>query len=336
MAKGKKENRVHIEDVAKRAGVAISSVSRVLTGHKAVSESMRNKVEKAALDLGYQPDHLAQSLRRGSTKTIGFMIRDIMNPFFSIIAQSCEIELRKSHYSMILINSAGSESTEKSNFGVLKSRRVDGIISSLVSESSFTKNSLNSFTAPIVLLDREISGLTTSSVLCDHTSGVFDATKYLLSQGHKRIAFISGPENIYVTRNRLDGYEKAYESLNLKPPKDLIRLKDFSEKFAKEETHKLFKMSNPPTAILAGGIGSSGGVLHGLKELKIDLNQVKFIALDEWPFFDLLSPGLSSVHRDPETMGKYAAKLMLELINGGKPKSILIPTTFKNRDRASK
>lgn len=324
--------RVRIADVAARAGVAISSVSRVLNGHKSVSEGMRIKVEKATNDLGYQPDHLAQSLRRGSTNTVGFMIRDIMNPFFSIIAQSCEAELRKSHYSMILINSSGAETTEKFNFSLLKSRHVDGIIASLVSEvSSSVKESLESFGVPAVLLDRKIPGITTSAVLSDHASGVKSAVSYLLSKGHTRIAFISGPKDMYVTKNRLEGFRTAYKEAGEKISPELIRLRDFTEKFAKEEVFKLFKLSNPPTAILTGGIGASGGTLHALKELNMTPEKdVTVVALDEWPLFDLLNPTLSSVYRDPELIGKYAADLLLELIRGESPRTILIPTTFRN------
>ncbi len=332
--KSKTAGRVGIEDVAERAGVAISSVSRVLSGHKAVSESMRKRVEKAAEELGYQPDHLAQSLRRGSTRTIGFMIRDIMNPFFSIIAQSCEIELQKSHYSMILVNSGGSETNERNNLNLLKSRRVDGIICSLVSENTVdVKSNLKNFNAPVLLLDRELPDLKTSSLLCDHASGVHDAVSHLISEGHTRIAFISGPRNIYVTRNRLEGYERAFKEAKLEIPTDLVKLKDFSEKFAKEETLKLFQLPDPPTAILTGGIGPSGGALYALKDLnKSVYTDIKFIALDEWPFFDILSPNLMSVHRDPEIMGKYAAKLIKELIDGGAPKTIVIPTVFRNHE----
>jgi len=330
--RSKKVARVQIADVAAQAGVAISSVSRVLSGHKSVSDSMRIKVEKAVENLGYQPDHLAQSLRRGTTHTIGFMIRDIMNPFFSIIAQSCEAELRKSNYSMILINSSGTEISEKSNFAILKSRRVDGIIASLVSETSASaKESVELFGAPAVLLDRKMPGVVTSSVLSDHASGVKKAVAYLLSKGHTRIAFISGPKDMYVTKNRLEGFRAAYKEAGKKVSPELIRLKDFTEKYAKEETLKLFKLPKPPTAILTGGIGASGGTLHALKELgKSPDKDVTIIVLDEWPLFDLLNPALSSVYRNPELIGKYAAELILELIRGEGPRSILIPTTFHN------
>jgi LacI family transcriptional regulator len=328
--KSKKVARVRIEDVAAQAGVAISSVSRVLSGHKSVSEAMKIKVEKSVNNLGYRPDHLAQSLRRGTTHTIGFMIRDIMNPFFSTIAQSCEAELRKSHYSMILINSSGTEDTEKLNFAILKSRRVDGVIASLVSETSESvKEDIELFGAPTVLLDRKLPGVTSSAVLSDHALGVKKAVAHLLSQGHTRIAFISGPKDMYVTKNRLEGFRSAYKDADEKIFPELIRLKDFTEKYAKEETLKLFKLPKPPTAILTGGIGASGGTLHALKEIgKVPEKDVTIIALDEWPLFDLLNPPISSVYRNPELIGKYAAELILELIRGEAPRTILIPTTF--------
>ena len=102
-----RQQPANIHDVAARAGVAISSISRVLSGHPDVSDRMRAKVEAAAAELGYEPDFNAQSLRNGATKTIGFIARDISNPFFGVVAQKCEQELRKAGYSMILMNSDG-------------------------------------------------------------------------------------------------------------------------------------------------------------------------------------------------------------------------------------
>ena len=130
------ESPVTIRDVAARAGVALSSVSRVLSGHPDVSASMRAKVEEAAQALGYEPDLLAQSLRSGATRTIGFIIRDIANPLFAVVARACEQELRRNGYSLILMNSDGSVETESKNFALLRRRRVDGVIASLVAEDS--------------------------------------------------------------------------------------------------------------------------------------------------------------------------------------------------------
>ena len=120
-----------IRDVANLAGVALSSVSRVLSDHPDVSPKMRKKVKDAAKQLDYQPDLLAQSLRSGSTRTVGFVLRDISNPLFAVIARRCEQELRSLGYSMILVNSDGDAEIEAENLSLLRRRRVDGIIVSL-------------------------------------------------------------------------------------------------------------------------------------------------------------------------------------------------------------
>ncbi|MBO4208427.1 LacI family DNA-binding transcriptional regulator, partial [Micromonospora echinofusca] len=142
---------VTIRDVAARAGVALSSVSRVLSGHPDVSAAMRSRVESAAKDLGYEPDLLAQSLRRGSTRTVGFVLRDISNPLFANIARRCEQELRRAGYSMVLVNSDGLVEAESEHLALLRRRRVDGVIASLVSETSAsTRRALVGLRVPVV------------------------------------------------------------------------------------------------------------------------------------------------------------------------------------------
>lgn len=332
------KNRVTIHDVAAKAGVAISSVSRVLSGHLDVSEKMRTKVESAVSELGYEPDHLAQSLRKGATNTIGFMIRDITNPLFSIVAQSAEHELRKAGYSMILINSHGDLGAEKENFALFKRRRIDGVIASLVSEESpYVRNTINELGAPVVLLDREVTGLNASAVICDHSQGVKLATADLIKNGHSRIAFVSGRKDVFISRNRINGYEEAFKEAKLKIDENLIRLGKFGEQFAYEQTKDLFTAKNKPTALITGGIGASTGALRALKELDIKPGKgVAFVALDEWPMFDVLTADLSSVYRDPEHMGREAARLILDLIAGKGTAQAVVPTIYRQRASSKK
>jgi LacI family transcriptional regulator len=328
-----KHRRITIHQVAKKAGVAISSVSRVLSNHADVSEDMRLKVEKAVAELGYEPDYLAQSLRKGATQTIGFMIRDITNPLFSIVAQSAEFELHKAGYSIILINSHGDSETEKENFSLFKRRRIDGIIASLVSEdSNQAKSIINNLGIPVVLLDREITGLKASAVICDHASGVQEATSDLIKNGHKRIAFISGKRDLLITRSRLKGFENACSQERIKIDPNCVRVESFSEEYAYKETLDLFSSKKRPTALIAGGISASAGGLRALKELKLKVGKdVAFVALDEWPMFDLLSGDLSSVYRDPEEIGRESAKLIINLINGGPSSQAVIQTQYRRR-----
>ena len=327
------KNRITIHDVAGKAGVAISSVSRVLSGHHDVSEKMRVKVEAAVAELGYEPDHLAQSLRKGATNTIGFMIRDITNPLFSIVAQSAEYELRKAGYSIILINSHGDLHAEKENLALFKRRRIDGVIASLVSEESpYVRNTINELGAPVVLLDREVTGLNASAVICDHAHGVKQATADLIKNGHNRIAFVSGRNDVYISRNRIKGYEAALSDAKIKVDENLIRLGKFGEDFAYEQTKELFSNNDRPAALITGGIGASTGALRALKDLQLKPGKdLAFVALDEWPMFDVLTSDLSSVYRDPEEMGRQSARLILDLIAGEATAQAVVPTIYRQR-----
>ena len=322
-----------IHEVAAHAGVAISSVSRVLSGHADVSEALRIRVRASVESLGYEPDHIAQSLRKGATKTIGFILRDITNPMFSVVAQSCESELRSSGYSMIYMNSDGNKEIEEANFSLIKRRRLDGVIASLVSdEESRVRKMINDLGAPVVLLDREFAGIDASTVLCDHEQGVYLATMDLLQKGHKKVVFISGKATVYSTRARLKGFEGAFSKKNVSVDRDLIRLGSFSDIYAYKEVKDLFSTKNRPTALITGGVGASTGALLAFKELGIVPGvDLAFIALDEWPMFQVLSDSFSSVFRDPEAMGRESARLIVDILKGKESRSIIIPTVYRPR-----
>lgn len=327
------ESPVTIRDVAARAGVALSSVSRVLSGHPDVSSAMRAKVEEAAQALGYEPDLLAQSLRSGATRTIGFIIRDIANPLFAVVARACEQELRRNGYSLILMNSDGSVETESKNFALLRRRRVDGVIASLVAEDSpYVKKTILSLRAPLVLLDRDVKGLNASAVITDHSIGVKAATKHLIESGHRDIAFISGAANVYTTRNRIKGFGEAFAEAGLPLPEKLIALGGFDAEYALIHARH-FLLKNPrPTAFVAGGIGSTAGVVRAFNEMNLKIGKdIALVALDEWPLFDVFATEISSVYRDPEAIGSEAAHLILEVLNGNEPRESVIDTKFTAR-----
>ena len=234
---------------------------------------------------------------------------------------------------MILINSHGDLEAEKENFALFKRRRIDGVIASLVSEDSpYVRNTINELGAPVVLLDREVTGLNASAVVCDHSQGVKHATADLIRNGHKKIAFVSGRKDVFISRSRIKGFEEAMSDAKIKIDEDLIRLGKFGEEFAYDQTKDLLTAKIKPTAIITGGIGASTGALRALKELKIKPGKdIAFVALDEWPMFDVLTADLSSVYRDPEEMGRQSARLMLALIADEAPSQAVVPTTYRPR-----
>lgn len=339
MASEKSENsrsvnqRVTIREVAAKAEVALSSVSRALSGHPDVSDEMRKRVKEVADELGYEPNLVAQSLRSGVTRTIGFVVRDINNPMFALLARSCENELRRNGYSMILVNSDGNIENENRNFSLLRRRRVDGIIASLVSEDSpYLRKNLDSLRSPIVLLDREVKGINASAVLADHAAGVHEAVTHLIKAGHREIAFVTGSNNVYPTRNRLQGFTKAFQDAKLAMQPDLMAIGGFDAEYALSHARILLHRNPAPTAILAGGHGALMGISRALKEKKITMGkEIAFIALDQLPYLEVFSDNISTVYRDTEAIGREAARLVLEGIEGEKPRVSLIESKFIER-----
>lgn len=322
-----------IKDVAALAGVALSSVSRVLSGHPDVSAKMKARVEAAAKELNYEPHLLAQSLRSGSTHTIGFVLRDISNPMFAQIARRCEQELRGAGYSMVLTNSDGDVDAEPTNLALMRRRRVDGVIVSLVSETAEkTRAELAALSVPIVLLDREVQGMSYASVLCDHYTGVKQATEELLMRGHRRIALLTGTLDVRSTRERFRGYRAAFADADIPLDEDLLLAGGFDIEYAQAKVMRLLSSARKPTAILTGGVATTAGAMRALRQLRRDPGtDVALVALDEWPLFDVFAPDLASVARDYDEMGTAAAWLMLDMLGGSEPREIVIDTVFTPR-----
>lgn len=319
-----------MHDVAARAGVALSSVSRVLSKHPDVSQRMRARVLQAAAELNYEPDYLAQSLRRGSTMTVGFTVRDISNPIFSGIAKGAETRLRPRGYSMLLTDSDGDPDVELSHLTLFKRRKVDGYILSLASEiHGPTFDALASLGRPMVVVDRDVPSIHAGVVLCDHYQGAREAVSHLLGQGHTRIAFISGEEKLRATRERLRGYKDAHEEAGVQVDQRLLYQGQYSEKYGSAATSEALESSTPPTGVFAGGLQLSVGALEAVRARGLSLGSgVGFVACDALPIMRVLDPGLSVVSRDPIKIGQQAAAELIRQMDGEEPATTMVPTTF--------
>lgn len=291
-------------------------------------------MEKAVAELGYTPDLLAQSLRSGHTRTVGFVLRDISNPLFANVARRCEQELRRAGYSMVMMSSDGDVAAEAENIRVVRRRRVDGVIVSLVSETAdSTVDALRQSQVPVVLLDREVEGLTgAGSVLSDHYTGVRDACAALLSAGHQRIALVTGSPDVRSTRERVRAMEDAHQAVGAVVDESLVCRRQFDSHVAKTEVTRLLSRADAPSAILAGGVDSTIGAIRALRSLRLALgDDVIVVALDEWPAFDVLAPTMASVARDSGELGTASARLLLDMIDGAPPRSEMLETIFVSR-----
>ena len=302
-----------IRDVADTAGVAVSSVSRVLNDHPDVSLAMKERVHRAIDDLGYEHNLLASGLRSGSTRLVGFIASDISNPLFAVFIQAAERTLSSAGYAMMLVNSEGDPGTDEVSIRLVRKRQVDGLIVSLSDEErSGTIAELQKVQGPIVLLDRVVDGVNASVVMANHSHGLRVATDHLLELGHRRIALISGRKEIRPTRDRVRGYSEAFRAKGFDVPTELLRLESFATEFAEKATRDLLRTDNPPTAIISGGNMLLTGILRIVRNGGLTVGRdIDIISCDDVPLAELYSPPITVIDRDAEAFGRLAAEHLL-------------------------
>jgi LacI family transcriptional regulator len=327
-----------MREVAERAGVAMSSVSRVLSGHPDVSPKMRRVVMAAVRDLGYQPDMLAQGLRRGKTFSVGFTVSDIANPVLAEIVTGAEKRLRAAGYSLLLTNSEGNPELDVEHVSLLARRRVDGFILSLADEHhAETVAALGQLTVPVVLVDRDVpAGIDAACAVFDHAHGMRAAAKHLLALGHRRIAFITGgPER--PSRERRTAVEEELAAAG-----DGARCRVYAGEFTVEHGRgaatAILAEDPRPTAIIAGGNMLMQGALLTLQEAGVEVGkEISFVGCDDIAIAEIHRPPIAVVRRDIPAIGVAAAELLLaELESGddggaGRPREVVLPTEFVAR-----
>ncbi len=332
-ARGERGNRASMREVADRAGVAMSSVSRVLSGHPDVSPAMSTRVMAAVAELDYQPDLLAQSLRRRETLTVGFVVGDISNPLFAEIVTGVESTLQANGYSMLLTNSLGDPLLEAAHIGLLTQRRVDGLVISVLDETHpATIQRLQELAIPIVVLDRNLpDGIEASRVLSDHRSGMKAAALHLLRLGHRRITLIGGTA-VRPALERRAGLEEAFTSLGLPPTYSFIE-GSFAVAQGEEAMRIVLDQADRPTAVIAGGNQLMLGALRVVAERGIVLGRdLSFVGCDDVAITDLFQPAVAVVRRDPFEMGRSAAELLLaRMRDEAGPRDVVLETEFVER-----
>jgi LacI family transcriptional regulator len=322
------DEQLNLREVAERAGVAMSSVSRVLSDHPDVSPKMRERVLAVVDELGYEPNLLAQSLRRGSTLSAGFMVRDISSPLFSEIVLGAETELRAQGYSMLLTNSEGLPELDADHIRLFRRRRVDGLLLSLADESHpETLEELRRLRIPFVLIDREIASLPeASAVLCDHAGGLREAAEYLIGLGHGRLGLVGSPFNTRPGREVQRGFAEACSSHGVD---GLVEIGPFTAAHGAAATERLLDRSEAPTAIISGSNQILPGVLKVLRSRQLRIPEdLSLVTVDEVRLLEFIEPPIAVVSREPLEIGREAAALLLRLLQGGEPEQVPIRTRF--------
>lgn len=326
-------SRPSMREVAATAGVAMSSVSRVLSAHPDVSPEMRERVMEAVARLGYAPDMLAQSLRRRATMSIGLVAGDISNQLIASIVKGAESEFYSREYSMLLADSEGDPDRDAEHIRLLSRRRVDGLLLSVASEDNPEMlRALAETELPCVAIDRELPApARASGVLSDHRSGMRDATTHLLELGHRRIGLLL-PGPMRPTRERLDGLQAGYADRGLPPTYTAIdRLAGPTD--VRNAVLRMLDDPEPPTALIIGANQMLAETLRELhaRDLRVGAD-ISLVSCDTIPATELHQPPIAVIQRDTVELGRRSAELLLRCLEHPTvPTTLTLPTHFVPR-----
>ena len=310
---------VKLKDIARKVGVSPTTVSLVLNqrSDSRISEDTRNKILEAVKELGYQPTKPSKSIPIAIPPTIGFVITDITNPFFTELANVVEDVASRYGYNIILGNTRESLKDETELLKVLWRRRVDGLIIAPVDDQASNLQDFLNHEIPVVLVDRYLQTVETSAVILDNVEGAYMAMEYLIRLGHTRIGIISGPQNITTARERLEGCIKALESHGLEIDAKLIYDSHYTIEGGEQATQELLSLAPPPTAIFSiAGVPTVGALLACKRQgVKIPAD-LSFIGFDDSKWAQLAHPPLTVVSQPVQEIGTDAVQLLIQLIQG--------------------
>jgi LacI family transcriptional regulator len=322
-----------IKDIARKAGVAPSVVSRALNNKYGVKETTKELILKIAKEMDYYPNTAARSLVTRKTGTIGIMMADISEPFYSQIIKGMEYVASQMGYTLLFSNSYESIEHNRVLQKMVFAERVDGlvIVGSNIREKNFVLTLLEQ-QIPFVLIERNFSDPRINCIWVDNVEGAYLATKHLIKEGHRRIAHIAGNLYYQVALDRSEGYKKALNEAGLGFSEEFVALGNFVSQDAYKATQELLK--HHCTAIFAGNDTMAYGALQAISEANLVVpKDIAVIGFDDLEFSALTNPSLTTIRQPRYEMGKKSLEILIANIQGEQNEGIKIcfPVEFMIR-----
>lgn len=314
-----------IKDIANALGLSTSTVSRALRDSHEISVATKKLVLEYAASINYHPNPIALSLKEKRSRSIGVIVAEIANSFFSQAINGIESVAKDKGYNVIISQSHESYEKEVMTLQYLASRSVDGL---LISVSSGTQHldhlkALHERGFPIVFFDRVVEDIQTHKVMVDNFRGAYDATMHLINREYKHIAIIAGPEILSISQERVAGYTEALAQKKIKPAKSMIKYchhagLDLSE--VEQAVTQLLKLRPRPDAIFTASDKLTTNCMRVLKSKGIRIPQdIALTGFSNSDLIELLHPPLTVVRQPAFEMGQIATGLLLQLIESKKP-----------------
>lgn len=337
-----KKGPVTIRDIALKLNISISTVSRALRGVPEVNPETKKAVLEMAKKLHYEPNYVAQSLRKNKTNTLGIIVPDLVTHFFSSNISGIQEMAARNGYNVMICQSNESLETEISNINTLVGSRVDGLLISLSRETNTYEHLefLVERSIPLVLFDRIYEKLKTTKITVDDHDGAFNATEHLIRQGCKRIAHLSGPPELSISKNRLQGYLDALKANNVEVKEELIIHSSLAKEDVIDQTQRLLNMPEPPDALFAINDPVAIQAMLVLEEKGVRIpEEVAVVGFTNEPASALIKPSLTTVAQPAYQMGQIAASHILTQINQPDdfiPQNIILNTHLIIRSSSQK
>jgi len=314
-------------DVANAAGVSLRTASRVLNNDPRVAPVTRQRVRETMLDLRFEPDAMARSLRAGTDTTIGFVVESISDPFFAEVIDAVELEMSRHGRSVLVTSTRRDPGRERDVIGRMVQRRIAGLLLS----PTGADHSWLDLSVPVVLVDRPAPGLSADLVEINDHRAAFDATAHLIARGHRRIAYVGDTPAIPTSAARLRGYRDALADHQVEADEDLIDCGSATSPAAARALTTLLASSRPPTAILSATTRASLGVVPALHAA--GRTDIALVAFGDFPMADALRPAVTVVDHPGREVGRVAAaRLLARLDQPGLPaERIQVPARIIER-----
>mgnify|MGYP001322867803 CR=1 FL=1 len=331
---------VTIYDVAREANVSMATVSRVVNGNQNVKPATRKKVLEVIERLEYRPNAVARGLASKKTTTVGVIIPDISNNIYAEAARGIEDIATMYRYNIILANSDQNEEKELSLLDTMYGKQVDGIVMMSDAVTPKLHQSMDHSPVPIVLAGTVDESNQFASVNIDYFQASYEAVQMLIANGHKRIAFVSGPlHNTINSKFKLEAYKKALIDAGIEIDEQLILPEEGTYDSGIEALETVINLENPPTAFFAGSDELAIGIIHGAQDRGLKVPEdIEVISFENSKLARMVRPQLTSVVLPLYDIGAVAMRLLTKIMNKEEidNQEVIIPHRIEVRDSVKK
>lgn len=312
-------DKITIADIARKAGVSRSTVSRVITNNPNVSTDTREKIQSIIDSYKYKPNSLARGLAVGKINVIALIIGDIRNPFYSEMVWMIENILTENGYMVVLCDSGYTIEKEISYLQTVKQLGFSGVILASALESSELTSILKTMDCPVLLINRYIKSFECDSVILDNFQGGYTATRHLIELGHTKIGMLAGPVKSTSSLERLEGYKQALQNFQIEYRENFVVNGNLTiEDGYKYGVNLIKSIGDKPTAVFAGNDLMAIGIIQAYNEYGLNIpEELSIVGFDDISYSSINKIGLTTIRQPLQEMAHMVAKRILKKIQDG-------------------